>query len=175
MIILLTGNGKGKTTAAIGQAVRVLGRGKSALIIQFIKGSWKSGEDEFAAAAKIPDSRFVIRKMGLGFVGIAGDALPIEQHKEAAQKALDAFIEEKKTGLWHLIVLDEINVAVALGLLAPKKVLDAIKDFPEDKILMLTGRGAPQEFIDAADIATEMKEIKHPFQNGKEGREMVEF
>lgn len=175
MIILFTGNGKGKTTAALGQAIRVLGRGKSALMIQFIKGEWRSGEDEFPERFGIPGDQFRIRKMGLGFVGILGDTLPIEKHKKAAEGALDAFIEEKKAGLWHLIVLDEINVAVATGLLAPQKVLDAIKDFPEDKILMLTGRGAPQEFIDAADIATEMREIKHPFQKDIEGRPTVEF
>ena len=175
MIILFTGSGKGKTTSALGQMMRVLGRGKTALMIQFIKGSWKSGEDEFATTFDIRHSTFDIRKMGLGFVGIMDDELPIEKHKEAAREALAAFIEEKKSGEWHCIVLDEINVAVALGLLKKRDVLTAIKDFPEDKILILTGRDAPWEFIDAADLVTEMKEIKHPFQKGKEGREAIEF
>jgi len=175
MIILFTGNGKGKTTSALGQMVRVLGRGKSALMIQFIKGPWKSGEDEFAATLNISNSTFQIRKMGLGFVGILDDQLPIEKHKEAAQKALAAFIEEKESGKWHLIALDEINVAVSLGLLEKQEVLVAIKEFPEDKILILTGRDAPQEFIDAADLVTEMKEIKHPFQDGEKGKSTVEF
>jgi cob(I)alamin adenosyltransferase len=175
MILLFTGNGKGKTTASLGQMVRVLGRGKSALMIQFVKGPWKSGEDEFAAMQNIPKEKFEIRKMGLGFVGILGDRLPIEKHKDAARVALKAFVEEKKSGAWHCIVLDEINVAVALGLLEKQEVLAAIKDFPEDKLLILTGRDAPQEFIDAADLVTEMKEIKHPFRSGKEGKEAVEF
>jgi cob(I)alamin adenosyltransferase len=175
MIILLTGNGKGKTTSSLGQMMRVLGRGKPALMIQFIKGPWKSGEDEFAAVHDIPKDKFEIRKMGLGFVGILGDQLPIEKHREAAREALASFVREKESGKWHLIVLDEINVAVSLGLLEIQNVLSAIRDFPEDKILMLTGRGAPQEFIDAADLATEMREIKHPFQNGTQGKFTVEF
>ena len=175
MILLFTGNGKGKTTASLGQMVRVLGRGKSALMIQFVKGPWKSGEDEFAATFGIPRSTFDIRKMGLGFVGILGDKLPIEKHKEAARAALTAFVKEKKSNKWHCIVLDEINGAAALGLLKKQDVLAAIKNFPEEKILILTGRDAPQEFIDAADLVTEMKEVKHPFQRGKEGGETVEF
>ena len=179
MIILFTGDGKGKTTAALGQMVRVLGRGKSALMIQFIKGPWKSGEDEFAAKFLISNSKFLIHKLGLGFVGILGDKLPKEKHIEAAEKALQYFREERgknpPDGGWDLIVLDEINVALSLGLLKTEDVLAAIKDFPEDRILMLTGRGAPPELIEVADLATEMKEIKHPYRDGKQGKPTVEF
>lgn len=174
MILLFTGNGKGKTTAALGQMVRVLGRGKSALMIQFIKGPWRSGEDEFGEKFSIPNSRFSIRKMGKGFVGILGDELPKEEHARAAKEALEFFKEERKKD-WHLIVLDEVNVAVSLGLITAAEVLEAIKDYPEDRILILTGRGAPPEFIDAADLATEMKEIKHPFGEGKKAKPAVEF
>ena len=113
--------------------------------------------------------------MGLGFVGILGDKLPIEEHKKAARRALDAFVEAKELGTWHLIILDEINVAVSLGLLSAQEVLDAVKDFSDDHILILSGRNAPQEFIDRADLATEMREIKHPFQEGKQGTATVEF
>jgi cob(I)alamin adenosyltransferase len=175
MIIVFTGNGKGKTTASLGQMIRVLGRGKSALMIQFIKGPWISGEDEFVRTIGIPKDRFSIRKMGLGFVGILGDKLPIEEHRKAAHLALDAFVEAKRLGSWHLIILDEINVAVSLGLLSAAEVLDATKDFPEESILILSGRDAPQEFVDRADLATEMREIKHPFQGGKQGKITVEF
>jgi cob(I)alamin adenosyltransferase len=175
MIIVFTGNGKGKTTASLGQMMRVVGRGKSALMIQFIKGPWTSGEDEFAGKFKIPSDKFRIKKMGLGFVGILGDKLPVKDHAKAARKALDFFIKERISGEWHLIVLDEINVAVSLGLLTAHEVLDAIHDFPEDKILILSGRDAPQEFIDRADLATEMREIKHPFREGKQGKMTVEF
>ena len=113
--------------------------------------------------------------MGLGFVGILGDQLPIEEHGKAAHLALEAFLEAKQLGAWHLIVLDEINVAVSLGLLNIREVLDAIKDFPESNILILSGRNAPQEFIDRADLATEMREIKHPFQKGEQGKATMEF
>jgi cob(I)alamin adenosyltransferase len=176
MIILFTGNGKGKTTAALGQAMRILGHKKSALIIQFIKSqNWKAGEDNFSKEFNIPKKYFEIHKMGLGFVGIMGDKIPINKHKKAAEQALKFFIKEKKNRKNFLIVLDEINIAVSLGLLTVKKVISAIKDFPEEKILVLTGRYAPKEFIDIADIATEMKELKHPFANGKIGKVTVEF
>ena len=175
MILLFTGNGKGKTTASLGQMVRVLGRGKSALMIQFIKGPWISGEDEFATASNLPSDRFAIRKMGLGFVGILGDTLPIEDHKAAARKALNMFVEEKNLGKWHLIALDEINVALSLGLLDLKDVIEAVKDYPDDRILILSGRGATQELIDVADLVTEMREIKHPFAQGGNAIPTVEF
>jgi cob(I)alamin adenosyltransferase len=186
MVIVFTGNGKGKTTASLGQMVRVVGRGKAALMIQFIKGPWTSGEDEFvklfgatagaeSGTTDMPMGKFEIWKMGLGFVGILGDKLPLEKHKEAARKALAVFAEEKKSGKWHLIVLDEINVAVSLGLLTVEEVLRVVKDFPENRILIMGGRGAPQEFIDAADLATEMTEIKHPFQKGERAKFTIEF
>ena len=175
MIIVFTGNGKGKTTASLGQMVRVTGRGKKALMIQFIKGPWASGEDEFEKRFTFQDSRFKIVKMGLGFVGILGDRLPREKHGEAAEQALAMFKSEMEKGTWHVIVLDEINVAVSLGLLAVKKVLDAIRHYPDDKLLILSGRGAPQEFIDRADLATEMREIKHPFNDKKLAKIGVEF
>jgi cob(I)alamin adenosyltransferase len=175
MIILFTGDGKGKTTAALGQMVRVLGRKKSALMIQFIKGPWISGEDVFAEAYHAPDKRLEIRKAGLGFVGILGDQLPIEKHKEAAHKALEMFVKEKNSGKWHLIVLDEVNVAVSLGLIPVEDVVNAIKMYPDGRILILTGRGAPQELIDIADLATEMREIKHPFTKGEPARFTLEF
>lgn len=174
MILLFTGNGKGKTTAALGQMMRVLGRGKNALMIQFIKGPWKSGEDEFGEKFSIPNSQFSVKKMGKGFVGILGDELPREEHAKAAKDALEFFREEKKKD-WHLMVLDEVNVAVSLGLITAGEVLEAIKDYPEDRILILTGRGAPPELIDAAGLVTEMKEIKHPFREGKKAKFTIEF
>ena len=167
MILLFTGNGKGKTTASLGQMVRVIGRGKNALMIQFIKGPWRSGEDEFGERFKIEDLRFKIVKMGLGFVGILGDKLPREEHRKAAEKALEFFKKEAASGKWQLIVLDEINVAVSIGILNAERVLEAIKDYPKENLLILSGRNAPQEFVDIANLVTEMKEIKHPFNDGE--------
>jgi len=179
MILLFTGDGKGKTTASLGQMMRVLGRGKKALMIQFIKGPWRSGEDEFAEKFGIPADKFQIRKMGLGFVGILGDKLPKEEHAAAARKALQYFKEEtaksSPDGGWHLIVLDEINVAISLGLLSAEEVLRAIRDYPENRILMLTGRGAPPELLDAADLVTETRDVKHPYMQGERAKFTVEF
>ena len=179
MILLFTGDGNGKTTASLGQMMRVLGRGKKALMIQFIKGPWRSGEDEFAEKMGIPEDKFQIKKMGLGFVGILGDKLPKEEHAAAARKALEYFTEEAAKnppdGGWHLIVLDEINVAVSLGLLSAEEVLRAIRDYPENRILMLTGRGAPQELLDAADLVTETRDVKHPYMQGERAKFTVEF
>lgn len=150
------------------------------MMIQFIKGPWRSGEDEFSdkfgslvSDAKSPG--FKVVKMGLGFVGILGDKLPFEEHRKAAEEALEYFKKEAIGGQWYLIVLDEINVAVSLGLLKPERVLEAIKDYPKEKLLILGGRGAPQELMDAADLVTEMKEIKHPFNNKELAKYGVEF
>ena len=175
MIIVFTGNGKGKTTASLGQMMRVMGRGRSALMIQFIKGPWESGEDKFAETFKIPADKLQIKKMGLGFVGILGDSLPREKHEEAARNGLQYFKDELEGGKWHLMVLDEINNAIDLKLLKVEDVIEAIKDFPQNKILILTGRNAPKEFIELADLATEMKEIKHPYQDKKLAKITVEF
>lgn len=175
MILLFTGNGKGKTTAALGQMMRALGRDKSALMIQFIKGPWRSGEDEFAARYGIPEAKMTIKKMGLGFVGILGDKIPRAKHIEAAKVALEYFKAERAKGVWHLIVLDEVNNAVDLGLITAQEVVEAIKDYPDEKILMLTGRGATAEMIDAADLVTEVREVKHPWNEGKWAKYTVEF
>ena len=175
MLIVFTGNGKGKTTAALGQAMRTLGRGKRVLVIQFIKGPWRSGEDYFEKEFMIHDSRFKIQKMGLGFVGILGDKLPKEEHVKAAKKALEYFNSEMRQATRDMVILDEINVATSLGLLTKEEVLDSVKDLPPEKFVIFTGRGAPQEFIDRADLVTEMKEIKHPFNDGKMAKIAMEF
>ncbi len=175
MVIVFTGDGKGKTTASLGQMVRITGRGKKALMIQFIKGPWKSGEDEFTGRFAVPTDKFEVRKMGKGFVGILGDKLPREEHEKAARDALALFKSEMEKATWSLIILDEVNVAVSLGLITAQDVLDAIKDYPEEKLLILSGRGAPQEFIDRADLVTEMKDVKHPYHDGKLAKLGIEF
>ncbi len=175
MILLFTGNGKGKTTASLGQMLRAMGRGKRTLMIQFIKGPWESGEDRFGERFNIPKETFEVRKMGLGFVGILGDKIPREEHEAAARAALAAFIAAKEEGKWHTIILDEVNVAADLGIIKIEDVVGAVKDFPIEKVLLMTGRGAPQAFIDVADLATEMREIKHPFNDGEKAKYALEF
>src|SRR3989344_5537687 len=107
MVIVFTGDGKGKTTASLGQMVRASGRGKKALMLQFIKGPWESGEHLFADEFSIPHSTFGVRRKGKGFVGILGDKLPREEHEKAAREALEEFGREKASGAWDLIILDE--------------------------------------------------------------------
>ncbi len=174
MLIVFTGNGKGKTTTSLGQAVRAVGRGRNVLMVQFIKGPWESGED-LAEIHRRGDGagKLVIKKMGLGFVGILGDKLPKEKHIEAAHNALDYIRSELDK--WDLVILDEVNVAVSLGLVSAQEVLDVVQEVPLQKIVIFTGRNAPQEFIDAADLVTEMREVKHPFNNGKIAELGIEF
>lgn len=176
MLIVFTGNGKGKTTAAIGQAIRALGHSKRVLMIQFIKGPWKSGEYEFAEKNSADwKTKFKIVRAGKGFVGILGDKLPLAKHRKAAQNALKLAKKEIKSGKRDLIILDEINVAVNLKLIKAASVLKILKNLPEEKTIILTGRDAPKSFIKAADLATEMKEIKHHFQRGRAAKAGVEF
>lgn len=169
MIIIFTGNGKGKTTASLGQAMRSTGRGKKVLMIQFIKGPWKSGEDDVRL------KNFKLVKMGLGFVGILGDTLLRSKHREAAESALAYFKTELARGEWNTIILDEINVAVDLKLLRARAVLAALKQAPLEIFIILTGRNAPLSFIKAAHLVTEMKEIKHPFTKGRLAEIALDF
>ncbi|MDO8579751.1 MAG: cob(I)yrinic acid a,c-diamide adenosyltransferase [bacterium] len=173
MFIIFTGNGKGKTTAAIGQAMRAVGNGSSVLMVEMVKGPWKSGED---ASSKKMSKSFQIVKKGLGFVRIGNDKIPFEKHAVAAREALTYSLNELKTDKWNILILDEIWVALSLELLTSPEVRDFIKSAtPLCDHLIMTGRGCPTEFIDRADLVTEMKEIKHPFNSGIMGRVGVEF
>ncbi|WKZ27115.1 MAG: cob(I)yrinic acid a,c-diamide adenosyltransferase [Candidatus Paceibacterota bacterium] len=172
MILLITGNGKGKTTSSLGQALRAVGDGRKVLMVQFIKGPWRSGEDD-AFQRLAPD--FKIIKTGKGFVGILGDTLPREEHIEAARAGLALARTEMESGAWNLLILDEVHNALALGLLELAEVEALVDSLPEGMDLMLTGRDAPQSLIDRADIVSEVKEIKHPYQEGKKGVKGVEW
>jgi len=190
MIIVYTGNGKGKTTAALGQAIRALGQGHRVLMIQFIKGPWKSGEDIFAdylhdiskilrnkkivlPSGKYPYINFKIKKMGLGFVGIRQDQYLLSKHKKAAEEALKYFVKTFK--LYDLIILDELNVAIHLQLLNLKKVLRVLKNIPKEKIILITGRQATRQMINEADLITKMTNIKHPFDRGQLAIKSLEY
>ena len=173
MFIIFTGNGKGKTTAAIGQAMRAVGNGSRVLMVEMVKGPWKSGED---ASSKKMNKSFQIVKKGLGFVRIGNDKIPFEKHVAAAREALTYSLDELETGKWNILILDEVWVALSLGLLTSDEVRDFIKSAtPLCDHLIMTGRGCPAGFIDRADLVTEMKEVKHPFNSGIMGRAGVEF
>src|SRR3989338_6019330 len=127
MLYIFTGHGKGKTTAALGQALRAVGEGKKVLMVQFIKGPWKSGEDNVEIqikgnpSASSGSSAFRLMKMGKGFVGILGDTLPREEHEKAAADTLDYARDEIESGKWDMLILDEINNAVSLNLISKEK------------------------------------------------------
>jgi len=172
MLIVITGNGKGKTTSALGQALRSVGDGKKVLMVQFIKGPWRSGEDD---SHKLLAPNFKIIKTGLGFVGILGDKLPREDHINAAQKGLELARSEIQSGNWHVLILDEVHNAIQLGLLEPQAVMAVVDALPNHMNLILTGRDARQEFIDRADIVSEVKEIKHIYNSGTKGKKGLEW
>lgn len=172
MILLITGNGKGKTTSGIGQGVRAVGDGKRVLMVQFIKGPWRSGEDD---AQMLLRPYFRIVKTGLGFVGILGDTLPREDHAHAARDGLAYARAEMASGRWDVLILDEVNNAIHLELLDVADVVELVRALPEGMDLVLTGRDARQELIDLADIVSEVREIKHPYQQGVKGTKGIEW
>ena len=176
MIIVNTGTGKGKTTAALGQALRAVGEGKRVLMVQFIKGPWKSGEDILLENDKFLISNFKIVKTGRGFVGILDDTLPIEEHRKAAEEGLALARKEIESGNWDIVILDEVNNAVQLNLISKEAVSELI-NLSTGKLehLILTGRGAPSEFIDRADLVTEMRDIKHPYEQGIKAKRGLEY
>ncbi len=173
MLIVFTGNGKGKTTAALGCAMRALGHNKRVLMIQFIKSGQISGEQRFLKELKIKSSKLKVISAGKGFIKIDGDKKSFSVHKKAAEDALKLTKREIGSKKWDLIILDEINVAVNLKLIKASEVLKILKSASADVIL--TGRNAPKIFIAKADLVTEMKEIKHPFQKGQPAKLGIDF
>jgi cob(I)alamin adenosyltransferase len=171
LIIVNTGNGKGKTTAALGMGMRAWGQGFKVLVIQFIKGGWMYGE--LQAAEKMGPA-FVIRQMGEGFVK---NCPPEEQaeHQLAAEEALLMAKTEILSEQWDMVILDEINYAIKFGLAPLGKVLELLEVKPSHLHLVLTGRDADPAVIDKADLVTEMKEIKHPYKKGIKAQKGIEF
>ena len=164
LIHVYTGDGKGKTTAALGISLRMIGYDRKVCIVQFIKGTWHYGELD--AVNKHLSAYMEIIPAGKGFVGILGDNKPRSEHEQAAMEALELARQKMQTGEYTLIVLDEINVAVSMGLIGVDDVLALIKEKPEGLHLILTGRDAHPAIIEKADLVTEMKLIKHYFNKG---------
>jgi len=172
LVIVYTGNGKGKTTAALGLCIRAIGYDEKVCIIQFIKGSWKYGELD---GIKRLAPNVELYQKGLGFVGIIDDKLDKSEHIKAAQEAI-AFAKEKiLSGKYDIIILDEINVAVSLDLIRVEDIMNLIDCKPELLDLVLTGRNARPEVIERADLVTEMREIKHPYQKGIMAQKGIDF
>lgn len=171
-VIVYTGDGKGKTTAAIGMAMRAIGRGWKVLMVQFMKGTWHYAELD-TAKRLAPD--FEIVPMGKGFYRILDDHYTDEEHQTAARGALQFAREKMVSGEYDLLILDEVNDAVSTGLLPLGEVMKLLDSKPADFSIVLTGRGAPQELIDRADLVTEMREIKHPYQKGILAQKGIDF
>jgi cob(I)alamin adenosyltransferase len=172
LVIVYTGKGKGKTTAALGVAFRATGHDMRTCMIQFIKGSWHYGE---MSSSKRLEPEFELTAVGKGFVGILDDRSPKEDHEKIAREAVRISKEKIFCGKYDVVILDEINYAVNMGLVSIDDVIDLIKSKPKNLSLILTGNHARQEVIDAADLVTEMREIKHPFQRGIRAKKGIDY
>jgi cob(I)alamin adenosyltransferase len=175
LILINTGPGKGKTTAALGTAFRAAGNGMRVLILQFLKGSWHYGElDSAKVLGTPPNPDFVIKQMGRGFVKVGGaetDPEDIRMVETAWEEAAEAIL----SGDWDLVVLDEINYAIGYKMLDPQAVADVLARKPEMVHVILTGRNAHPILVDLADTVTEMREVKHAYQKGILAQRGIEF
>jgi len=171
LIIVNTGPGKGKTTAAMGTALRAVGNGMKVLMLQFLKGSWHYGELD---AVQAFGGNFVMKQMGRGFVKVGG----AETDPEDIRMVEEAWTEAEKAilgGEWDLVILDEINYAISYGMLDPAKVADVLKRKPDLVHVILTGRSAHPTIIEVADTVTEMREVKHAYQKGIMAQRGIEY
>ncbi len=169
LLLVFTGNGKGKTTAALGLAFRALGHGQRVAVVQFIKGSWKYGELE---AAKRFSDQLDFHVMGRGFTWKSEDLdKDIAQARKAWQFSCDLF----RSNRHQLVILDELTYLVAYDMISEKELLAGLALRPHDMHVVITGRDASPGLIEAADLVTEMREIKHPYKKGIKAQKGIEF
>jgi cob(I)alamin adenosyltransferase len=171
LILINTGPGKGKTTAALGTALRAVGCGMRVLVLQFIKGSWHYGELD---AVEAFGSNFVLKQMGRGFVKIGG-AEPDPEDSRLVQAAWAEARDAIDSGEWDLVVLDEINYAISYKMLDVAVVAEALKGKPEMVHVILTGRNAHPLLVELADTVTEMREVKHAYSRGIQAQRGIEY
>jgi cob(I)alamin adenosyltransferase len=172
IVVVYTGKGKGKTTAALGIVLRAVGHGHRVGMIQFIKGEWYYGE---LTSSKRLEPEFEMIAAGKGFVGILDDDHSIEDHRSAAQKAVSIAKEKLTSGNYDIVILDEIHYALNLKLITLADILDIMRSRPTKTTLVMTGNYAHKEVLDIADLVTEMKEIKHPYQRGIKAKKGVDY
>jgi 5,6-dimethylbenzimidazole synthase len=168
LVVLYTGNGKGKTTAALGLMLRALGRELPMAVVQFIKGKWKTGERLFAEG--LPQVEFLV--MGRGFTWESED---LDRDKQAAAAAWEKARAMILSGKYFAVILDEITYAIHYGFIELADVLQTVRDRPANVHVVITGRNAPQELIDCADLVTEMRSVKHPFDKGLTAQVGIDF
>jgi len=171
LILINTGPGKGKTTAAMGTALRAVGNGLRVLMLQFLKGSWHYGELD---AVQAFGGNFVMKQMGRGFVKIGGAETDPEDVK-MVEAAWDEAREAILSGEWDMVILDEINYAISYGMLDPAKVVETLKTRPPMVHVILTGRNAHPSLVEIADTVTEMREVKHAYQKGILAQRGIEY
>ncbi|MCC6174450.1 MAG: cob(I)yrinic acid a,c-diamide adenosyltransferase [Chloroflexi bacterium] len=181
LVMLYTGEGKGKTTAAFGMALRAIGRGWRVSMIQFTKmGEWPKGEPlgEISGAARLAPDLEVI-PTGIGFVNIFGDPYTLEEHRDAAQQGLALAREKIHSGGYQLVILDEILGAVDQGQIDLEQAIDLLETRPHRVNLLLTGHDANKRFLGRllplVDLATEMVNLKHPFDEGHQARKGLDY
>jgi len=169
LVQVFTGNGRGKTSAALGTVLRAVGQGLRACIVFFMKGDYPYGEQ--TALARLPD----VTVARFGFQSFCDPNHVTEEEKEEARKALATAQEAMLSGQYDLVVLDEVNVATAWELVALDEVLKLVNDRPQNVELILTGRYADTRLIEIADLVTEMHKVKHPFDKGIMARKGIEY
>lgn len=172
LIIIHTGPGKGKTTAALGTALRAVGQGLKVLMVQFIKGSWHYGELE--AARMLGEDKLRILPMGRGFVKVGAEK-PDPEDVRLVEEAWKLASGKIRSGEYDLVILDEINYAISYKMLDPENVVEALKQKPEMVHVILTGRNAHPRIVELADLVTEMREVKHPYQKGIVAQKGIEY
>jgi cob(I)alamin adenosyltransferase len=168
LVVVYTGNGKGKTTAALGVAFRALGRDLKVGVVQFIKGKWKTGERTFAE--RLPQLTFHV--MGLGFTWESDD---LSRDKAAAEQAWKVSRELILDGKYDIVVLDELTYVLNYGFVTVDDVLTTLKIRAPHVHVIITGRRAPEALVAAADLVTEMQSVKHPFDKGVRAQPGLDF
>ena len=170
LVHIYTGNGKGKTTAALGLSLRALGRGFKVCFIQFLKGRMKLGDGAFLALKRIRDFEHASYGTGKFVMG-----KPSRRDFHEASRAFEHAKEAIMKGRYDVVVLDEITHAVNLGLIDVNEVIELIRNKPSTVEIVLTGRAADRRLVEVADLVTEMREVKHPFSHRVQAREGIEF
>jgi cob(I)alamin adenosyltransferase len=171
LIMVNTGPGKGKTTAAMGTGLRAVGQGMRVLMLQFLKGSWHYGELDSVQAF---GDKFVMKQMGRGFVKVGAE----KPHPEDVRMVEEAWTEAERaiqSSEWDLVILDEINYAISYGMLDPAKVADSLKKKPDMVHIILTGRNAHPTIVELADTVTEMRQVKHAYEKGVMAQRGIEY
>src|SRR5262245_12982984 len=176
LVIVITGDGKGKTTSSLGLAFRALGNGFRVFMVQYIKGKWKTGEKKLADLLRSHADHlgldFEIRPMGDGFTWVTQNR---EQDIATTRQIWEVSKEAIASGRYDLVILDEINVVMKLGYLDPKEVIEVLKTRDPNLHMLLTGRGAPPEVCEVADLVSEVNAVKHHYKAGIKAQQGIEF